>query len=403
MPTSEPFDGRRWVLASDPVASGPTPVLDAQQQAVVDHRTGPLVVLAGPGTGKTTTIVAAIAARIERDGEDPRSILALTFGRKAAADLRDRLVARLPAARCRPCRPSIPMHTGSCSARHPRRSTSIRPGCCPGPRRTSASASSPIGAVADGTIQWPADLQGAVGTLGLADEIRAVLARAKDLGLDPATLSRIGAQSDRPAWAALGELARQEAAVGPAAERLRLRRADASRRRAGAVPRVASELSGSYRAISVDEYRDTDRMQVALLACLVGPQTALVAVGDPDQAIYGFRGADVTGFGRFPTQFPDQRRPAGAGRGAGRHAAVRLQHPRCGHVPDGGPGLAGHQPEPGPRPSAPGLRHRGSRMDRGADYFDSTSPRLVPRWRSSCARRTCTRGLAWSQMAVLVP
>ena len=56
---------------------------------------GPLLVLAGPGTGKTTTIVAAVADRIERRGIAPERILVLTFSRKAAAELRERITARL--------------------------------------------------------------------------------------------------------------------------------------------------------------------------------------------------------------------------------------------------------------------------------------------------------------------
>ena len=70
------------------------PRLDAAQQAVVDHPGGPLLVLAGPGTGKTTTLVEAIARRID-DGADPASVLALTFSRKAAEQLRDRVTARV--------------------------------------------------------------------------------------------------------------------------------------------------------------------------------------------------------------------------------------------------------------------------------------------------------------------
>ena len=69
--------------------------LDADQQRVVDHAGGPLLVLAGPGTGKTTTLVEAIADRIERRGVDPVAILALTFSRKAAESLRDRVTARV--------------------------------------------------------------------------------------------------------------------------------------------------------------------------------------------------------------------------------------------------------------------------------------------------------------------
>ena len=61
---------------------------------MVDHKGGPLLVLAGPGTGKTTTIVAAVADRIENRGIAPERILVLTFSRKAA-ELRERITARL--------------------------------------------------------------------------------------------------------------------------------------------------------------------------------------------------------------------------------------------------------------------------------------------------------------------
>src|SRR4051812_30076652 len=70
------------------------PRLDPTQQAVVDHPGGPLLVLAGPGTGKTTTIVEAVAARIDA-GNDPEQILVLTFSRKAAAELRTRITSRV--------------------------------------------------------------------------------------------------------------------------------------------------------------------------------------------------------------------------------------------------------------------------------------------------------------------
>src|ERR1700729_853728 len=74
-----------------PPPGGPTP----PPAGGGPHKGGPLLVLAGPGTGKTTTIVAAVAERIERRGTDPSRILVLTFSRKAAGELRDRITARL--------------------------------------------------------------------------------------------------------------------------------------------------------------------------------------------------------------------------------------------------------------------------------------------------------------------
>ena len=70
------------------------PALDASQRAVVEHRGGPLLVLAGPGTGKTSTLVEAVVARID-EGADPEQVLVLTFGRRAAGELRTRVTARL--------------------------------------------------------------------------------------------------------------------------------------------------------------------------------------------------------------------------------------------------------------------------------------------------------------------
>src|SRR4029078_4090402 len=82
------------LVAPDPTRLAP-PALDDDQQRVVDHPGGPLLVLAGPGTGKTTTLVEAIVDRIENRGASPESVLALTFSRKAAEQLRDRVTARL--------------------------------------------------------------------------------------------------------------------------------------------------------------------------------------------------------------------------------------------------------------------------------------------------------------------
>ena len=83
----------RLVRTRSGQVSGPS--LDAHQQRVVDHPGGPMLVLAGPGTGKTTTLVEAIVDRIERRGASPDEVLALTFSRKAAEQLRDRVTARL--------------------------------------------------------------------------------------------------------------------------------------------------------------------------------------------------------------------------------------------------------------------------------------------------------------------
>ena len=78
-----------YLLRRPEASAAPAPTLDASQQAVVDHVGGPLLVLAGPGTGKTTTMVEAVVDLVERRGVDPAEILALTFSRAPLPWARD--------------------------------------------------------------------------------------------------------------------------------------------------------------------------------------------------------------------------------------------------------------------------------------------------------------------------
>src|SRR6266436_2840490 len=82
-------------LLRRPTPSAEPPRLDEAQRAVVAHTGGPLLVLAGPGTGKTTAIVETVVDRIAVRGIDPERVLVLTFSRKAAEELRERITTRL--------------------------------------------------------------------------------------------------------------------------------------------------------------------------------------------------------------------------------------------------------------------------------------------------------------------
>ena len=84
------------------------------------------------------------------------------------------------------------------------------------------------------------------------------------------------------------------------------------------------ELRARFTHVFVDEYQDTDPSQVALLRAIAGDGRDLDVVGDPDQSIYGFRGADVRGILDFPAEFPTPRRAPGAGRRARHHPPVRV-------------------------------------------------------------------------------
>ncbi|MFD7920200.1 ATP-dependent helicase [Streptomyces sp. NPDC059740] len=331
-------------LLRTPPAPPRRPDLDAAQRRVVEHGGGPLLVLAGPGTGKTTTLVEAVTRRV-RAGADPERLLVLTFSRRAAVELRDRMAARLavpedapagaPAAGAAPrpllapqattfhsyCYALVRAHQDADLFADPLRLLS-------GPeqdlvvRELLAGQAASAGTGSAG-VPWPEEVRACLTTRGFADEVRAVLARSRELGLGPEALAAFARRTGRPDW---------QAAAGFLAEYLDVLDAQGVLDYAELVhravllaerPEVRADLTRRYDAVFVDEYQDTDAAQVRLLRALTGrtgpgrrtappaprraaaaPGPALVAFGDPDQSIYAFRGADVGGILEFPHTFP---------------------------------------------------------------------------------------------------
>ncbi|GGN78635.1 helicase UvrD [Streptomyces albiflavescens] len=295
-------------LVRTPPARVDPPRLDAGQRAVVDHRSGPLLVLAGPGTGKTTTLVESVAARIARDG-DPERVLVLTFSRKAAVELRDRMALRIGAARAPQattfhsfCYALVRAHQDSDLFVEPLRLLS-------GPEQDVAVrellAGQPgLERLGLAHVRWPDELRACLTTRGFADEVRAVLARSRELGLSPDALDAFARRIGRPDWGAAAAFLAEYLDVldmqGVLDYAELVHRAVLLARR----PEVAQRLAAQYDAVYVDEYQDTDPAQVRLLRALAGGGRTLVAFGDPDQSIYAFRGADVNGILDFPDAFP---------------------------------------------------------------------------------------------------
>ncbi|MGW6690317.1 ATP-dependent helicase [Streptomyces sp. NPDC054961] len=278
-------------------------VLDAAQRAVVEHTGGPLLVLAGPGTGKTTTLVETVAARVEA-GADPARVLILTFSRKAAVELRDRTALRLGGARAPQattfhsfCYGLVRSHQDTDLFADPLRLLS-------GPEQDVMVRTLLEGQRRIRSIRWPDDLRAALTTRGFADEVRAVLARARELGLGPAELSDFASRTGRPDW---------KAAAAFLAEYLDVLDLQGTLdyaellHRAVLLAERTPALSSLYDAIYVDEYQDTDASQLRLLRALAGPAGRLTAFGDPDQSIYAFRGADINNILDFETSFPGAR------------------------------------------------------------------------------------------------
>lgn len=277
------------------------PVLDASQQAVVDHRGGALLVLAGPGTGKTTTLVEAVVARVGSGELTPEQILVLTFSRKAATELRERIGARLAVTSS-----SVAAMTFHAFCYAVLREFSdpeafaAPPRLMTAPERDAVMAELLAGQELSG---WPASVRQAVRTRGFAAEIQSFMSRLAALGLDTDDLRAIAAERERADWARVADTIDEYHHVADLQNLSDY--TDLVTRAVGlaADPELGQALRGRYRLVVVDEYQDTDPLQVELLAQLTADGSDLVVVGDHDQAIYGFRGADVGGVFDFPRRF----------------------------------------------------------------------------------------------------
>ncbi|HUP99369.1 MAG TPA: ATP-dependent DNA helicase [Aeromicrobium sp.] len=291
------------------------PALDESQHALLEHFRrdsggpgGPLQVLAGPGTGKTTTMVELVVDQVENGGLKPEEILALTFSRKAAQDIRARIARRL--ARTTATTPAMTFHSFSYALLRAEQPADVF--AQPMRLLSAPEFDAAIADILGGTdpLRWPPYLRDALSTRGMASELRRFLATARAQGMDSLDVERVAAAVERDDWRAAGQFFDELTSVAALANTI-----DHTDLIFQAV-RLLDDLvvrdrwRAKLKLVVVDEYQDTDPLQVALLRALAGDGRDLVVVGDPYQSIYGFRGADVRGIVDFPHEFATARGPA---------------------------------------------------------------------------------------------
>lgn len=390
----------RLVRLPDPAPIA-APALDEAQRGVVEHAGGPLLVLAGPGTGKTTTIVEAVAARIV-SGVDPEHILVLTFSRRAAAELRARITQRVQVTVREPLARTFHSYAYGLLRRAAQLRGEPPPRLLTGAEQDLLIRELLAGDRAGEGIAWPRDIRAALTTAGFAAELRDLVLRCVERQITPARLRLWGAKHERPEWLAAGEFLQQYLGVTSlaGASTIDARGYDPAELVRSAAEELRSDRgllraeTDRLRWVFVDEYQDVDPAQVDLLELLVGRHGNLVVVGDPDQSIYRFRGTDP----RAMTDFADRFTPAGGGATpqialsvSRRGGAALVATTRA--VAQGLPGVAAHRS----LTAAPGLP-LGELTVRVFSSVGDEAAWIAEKLRSA----HLTDATPWSQMAVLV-
>jgi DNA helicase-2/ATP-dependent DNA helicase PcrA len=265
--------------------------LNPEQRAAAEHFEGPLLVLAGAGSGKTRVLTARIAHLVEEYGVAPESILALTFTNKAAGEMRERvrkLLGRDPGG----------MWVGTFHAIGARmlRRDATRLGWTPS------------------FLIYDADDSERVIKRILKDELNLDLKRWSPRGVKAAISSAknelVGVQEYHEQ--AIDPFSRTVSQVYERYQRA-LRDANAFDfddllvkpvELLRAFPDVRRRYQERFHFVLVDEYQDTNRAQYVFLKLIVGESANLFVVGDDDQSIYGWRGADIRNILDFEKDFP---------------------------------------------------------------------------------------------------
>lgn len=267
------------------------------QKRVISHRNSPLIVLGGPGTGKTTLLIESALARIN-EGQDPNSILMLTYGRERASELRDAVALRTTSIMHEPIARTF--HSLAFSIlkmkAHPDASDPI---LMSGAEQEFFIRELIAGDIEGGKNYWPSDLEKALTTDGFARELRDLILRASERNLSPDQLARLGRESGEKYWEAASVFWKQyldilDLQADSAADAKR--RIDPSQivveayRHLRANPVLATELRSRFLTILVDEFQEGDPAQRALLRELANRDIVICA--DGDSAVGRFRGAD---------------------------------------------------------------------------------------------------------------
>ncbi|MGH3905749.1 MAG: ATP-dependent helicase, partial [Pseudonocardiaceae bacterium] len=397
------------------------PVSDAVRWGPAGHRAlehagGSLRVLGGPGTGKTTLVAHAVADRVLSQGVDPEQVLVLTSSRRAAAQLRERIVEQLAAQGATPTvREPLVRTVHSYAFAVLRLQAALHelppPRLLSGPEQDVVVRELLAGDVEAGGERWPARLRPALSLPAFAAELRDLLLRAAERGLGPEDLIALGRSQRRPEWVAAGRFCRSyeqvmllRGSVGTVAPQASAPALDAAELVSAALlvletdAEVLRRERNRVRHLIVDDAQHLDPQQARLVTHLGAGAAELLLLGDPDQTVFSFRGADpgLLTTGSTPlVRLETDHRMAPQIRAAVSRLAARLPGPR----PDA---RAPVQDTPGPVQDTPGPVHD---TPGGGEVLVQVfgSAAAEASWVADRLRRAhLLDGVAWADMAVVV-
>ena len=271
------------------------PDLNPPQREAVHTLTGPLLVLAGAGTGKTRVVTYRIAELIKH-GARPDRILAVTFTNKAAAEMQERAAGLLGKRKKGQAKPEISTFHSLCVRILRRHITHLGY-----PAQFAIYDRGDQEAVARAALR---DIKVPNAVLRPGDLIQ-IISRWKTASVRPPQAAAI-AQSDKEHLAAMAYRRYQKALKLAGAvdfDDLLL----CTEELFGGSPDALAAETGRFSHLLVDEYQDTNGAQYRIIKALAVGHRNLCVVGDDDQSIYGWRGAEVTHILRFKRDWPDAK------------------------------------------------------------------------------------------------
>jgi superfamily I DNA/RNA helicase/RecB family exonuclease len=310
------------MLRRAPTLDTSAPSLDEAQAAVLAHRssnrtdsTGSrlgsvLRVLGAPGTGKTSTAIELVVDRVRRDKVTPDQCLVLTASRTAAADLRERITARIGGTSTEPMARTHQALGFSILRQASALAGVASPRLLSGPEQDVILRELLAGhACSEGKAPvWPVHMQAALATRGFRTELRDLLMRAVERGLDASGLAALGRVHDRPDWVAAAQVLAEydqvtalsrpgsydpASILGAAADLLE------------SDPEASARLTSGLALIVVDDAQELTPAAARLVRVVRRSRIDLVLLGDPDVAVQTFRGADPSILGADYAQFGD--------------------------------------------------------------------------------------------------